>query len=54
MAPEKTRPFVLVQPSGDAKTTGTAITIKKETAMSAKSASWKSKIIVIKVLQNKR
>ena len=44
-APVKTTPFVLVQPSGDANTTGTAITIKNETAIRAKRASWNSKII---------
>jgi hypothetical protein len=39
VAPEKTKPFELDHPSGDAKATGTPITIKKETAIKAKTAT---------------
>jgi hypothetical protein len=44
--PVKTAPLLLAQPSGEANETGTATTSRKETAIRAKSASWKSKIIM--------
>ena len=39
LTPEKTNPFDVVQPSGDAKITGTLTSIRKERAMRQKSAS---------------
>jgi hypothetical protein len=42
----KTVPFELLQPSGEANVTGTPITNRKDTAIRAKRATWKAKIIV--------
>ena len=39
LTPKKTNPFDVVQPSGDAKITGTLTSIRKERAMRQKSAS---------------
>lgn len=43
--PEKTIPLFSVQPFGDAKTTGTPTTRKKEIAMKAKRVNWKRSVI---------
>jgi len=46
VTPEKTNPLDVVQPSGEAKTTGTPTTRIKERAMSKKIASWKNRSIL--------
>lgn len=40
--PENTRFFLLTQPSGEAKTTGTLISKINEVAINAKTANWKA------------
>jgi len=52
VAPEKTSCFDEVHPFGEAKITGTPITIRNESATSAKRASWKNRSI--KIGWNKR
>lgn len=44
--PEKTTRLFSVQPFGEAKTTGTPITNKKDTAMNAKRVNWKIRVII--------
>jgi hypothetical protein len=45
LTPEKTKPFDVVQPSGDAKITGTPTIIRNERAIRQKTASWKNRSI---------
>ena len=45
LTPEKTNPFDVVQPSGDAKITGTLTIIRKERAIRQESANWKNRSI---------
>lgn len=49
-APEKTVFLLVDQPSGDASTTGTPITKRKERIIKAKTESW-NKIVIIQILQ---
>ena len=49
-APEKTVFLLVDQPSGDASTTGTPITKRKETTIKAKTESW-NKIVISQILQ---
>lgn len=45
-APEKTIFLLLDQPSGEASTTGTPITSRKEIAISANRANWKAIVMI--------
>jgi hypothetical protein len=45
LAPVKTKPFEDVQPSGDAKITGTPTTRIKERRIRQKTANWKNRSI---------
>ena len=45
LKPEKTVPLFPVQPSGEAKTTGTPTIKKKDTVIKAKRTSWKRSVI---------
>jgi len=45
LTPEKTNPFDVVQPSGEAKITGTPTIIRNERAIRQKSANWKNRSI---------
>jgi hypothetical protein len=49
-APEKTVFLLLDHPSGEANTTGTPITNKKEITIRANTANWKA-IITLSILQ---
>lgn len=46
-APEKTIFLLLDQPSGEASTTGTPITNKKEMAISMNRANWKAMVMIV-------
>jgi hypothetical protein len=43
--PEKTVPLFSVHPLGDAKTTGTPTTKRKDNAINANNVSWKIRVI---------
>jgi hypothetical protein len=45
LTPEKTNPLDVVQPSGEAKITGTPTIIRNERAIRQKSANWKNRSI---------
>jgi hypothetical protein len=50
--PEKTVPLFSVQPFGDARTTGTPTTNRKERAINANNESWKIRVIILRFNKN--